>query len=196
MKEGLSFSEALRNVANELTGMVLLVVVSIDDPDSIYITNWMQACVLATGVNENMFSSSPLGLEHIKDRFNLFYAPYNSFIKLSKNKIEVSRLDPERSVLNLILEKELFRENVVKLLRRRENMTSLELILALQKIEENNIYGVEAEQWSNLVKEGWGDQNQIINPMLELAKEGVVKKSINESTEGGQTIPRVVWSLA
>jgi hypothetical protein len=115
---------------------------------------------------------------------------------LSKNKIEVSRLDPERSVLNLILEKELFRENVVKLLRRRENMTSLELILALQKIEENNIYGVEAEQWSNLVKEGWGDQNQIINPMLELAKEGVVKKSINESTEGGQTIPRVVWSLA
>jgi hypothetical protein len=196
MEEGFSFPEALKKVANELTGMVLLAAVSINDPDSIYITNWIQACVLATGVDENMFSSSPLGLEHVKDRFNVFYAPYNSFIKLSKDKIEVSKLDPYRSVPNLVLDRELFRDSVLKLLKDREQMTSLELILALQKSKDNNIYGLDAREWDYLVKEGWGDQNQLIDSMLELSKERVVNRRINERLEGGQTIPRVVWSLA
>jgi glucosamine--fructose-6-phosphate aminotransferase (isomerizing) len=196
MEEGFNFPEALKKVANELTGMVLLAAVSINDPDSIYITNWIQACVLATGVDENMFSSSPLGLEHVKDRFNVFYAPYNSFIKLSKDKIEVSKLDPYRSVPNLVLDRELFRDSVLKLLKDREQMTSLELILALQKSKDNKIYGLDAREWDYLVKEGWGDQNQLIDLMLELSKERVVNRLINERVEGGQTIPRVVWSLA
>ena len=74
-------------------------------------------------------------------------------------------------------------------------MTSLELILALMEVEDSNIFGLNGEDWSYLVKEGWGDQNQLIDPMLELAKEGVIKRSTEGRVEGGQSISRVVWTL-
>jgi glucosamine--fructose-6-phosphate aminotransferase (isomerizing) len=59
-EQGICMEDAVRETANMLEGMVLLVVMSVDEPETIYITNWMQACTLALGDNETMFSSSPL----------------------------------------------------------------------------------------------------------------------------------------
>ena len=67
ISDGMRLEDAVRGTANQLTGMVLLGVVSTNEPETIYISNWIQACTLGVGNNETMFSSSPLGYQNVKD---------------------------------------------------------------------------------------------------------------------------------
>ena len=55
MQQDILLPEALKETANELSGMVLLCVFAIDEPDILYITNWIQACYLGVGENETIF---------------------------------------------------------------------------------------------------------------------------------------------
>lgn len=194
MKDGLCFEDALRATANSLTGMVLLAAMSPNEPETIYITNWIQACTLAQGDDETMFSSSHLGFEEVKDDMNIFHAPRNSFIKMTRDRIEITKLDPTRNAPDPHLNMSKFKEVATELLKKRD-MTSVEIILELDKSRGGWIFGMDEADWKELVKVGWGDQNQIIDPLEQLVEEGSVVRKLEQRMEGGNHVPRFVWSL-
>ena len=194
VKAGQGLADAMRETANSLTGMVLLAAMSPDEPETVYITNWIQACALAKGDGETMFSSSHLGFADVKDDMDMFHAPRNSFIKMTRDRIEITKLDPKRNAVDPHLNMGIFREVMAELLKKGA-MTSVEIIIELNKSRGDRIFGMELAEWNDLVKVGWGDQNQVIDPLEQLAEDGFVVRKLEQRMEGGNYVPRFVWSL-
>ena len=194
-KQGVCMEDAIRATANKLTGMVLLIVMSVDEPETIYITNWIQACTLAVGDNETMFSSSPLGFEKVKDEFNIFTAPRNSLIKMTRDGFKITRLDPNRKAPATPVDRVGFRDAVIKLLGEKGKQTCLDLLLNLNEKDGEKLFGITSEEWKELQAIGWGDQNQIMDCMNLMVEEGLINRTVEQRLEGGIVVPRIVWSL-
>jgi hypothetical protein len=154
----------------------------------------MQACTIGKGDGETMFSSSRLGLTHVWDEFDVFTAPRNSLIKLTRDRIELSKLDPGRTALDPKLDENVLLEESQRVLRERGEMDTIKLLRALAKDGFERAFGLEKEEWTRLYRRGWGDQNQVIEPLAEMAKKGLIGKVVRPSVEGGVTVPRVLWS--
>lgn len=195
VSEGKCLEAAVRETANKLTGMVLLGVISVDEPETVYITNWIQACTLAVGDNEAMFSSSPLGFQQVENDFNIFTAPRNSFIKMTRDGFEISRLDNNRSAPATVVDRIGFRDEVIRVLGEFGKQTSLELILRLNEAGGERLFGISLGEWKELQRIGWGDQNQIMDNLNLMVEEELINKTIEQHPEGGIVVPRVVWSL-
>jgi glucosamine 6-phosphate synthetase-like amidotransferase/phosphosugar isomerase protein len=195
VSEGKNLGDAMLETANTMTGMVLLGAISVDEPETIYITNWIQACTLGVGVDETMFGSSPLGFQNVADDFDIFKAPRNSFIKMTRDGFEISRLDKTRTAPDTEIDRMGFRDEIIKQLCEQGKMNSLELLLKLNKAGGERLFGVTAEEWKALQKIGWGDQNQLMDNMNLMVEEGLITRSIEQKPEGGIIVPRVVWSL-
>jgi hypothetical protein len=110
-------------------------------------------------------------------------------LKGTRAKLDVSRNAPDPH-LNIGV----FREEVTGLLKKKA-LTSVEIILALSKSGGERVFDMDEAGWKELVKVGWGDQNQIIDPLEQLAEEGSVVRKLEQRMEGGNYVPRFVWSL-
>jgi glucosamine--fructose-6-phosphate aminotransferase (isomerizing) len=195
VKQGQTLKNAVRETANSLTGMVLLGVMSVDEPDTIYITNWIQACAFAKGDEETMFSSSPIGFKHVKEEMDVFVAPRNSFIKMTRNSIEISKLDNNRNAGTKKPSKNAFKDILYGLLSDKGPMHSIEIIIAMTEMDAGKVYGMDKSEWKKFVKLGWGDQNEVIDVLELLTDEGSLVKTLESRMEGGNYVPRYVWSL-
>jgi hypothetical protein len=195
VKQGASLADALRETANSLTGMVLLGAMSIDEPDTIYLTNWIQACAFAKGDDETMFSSSPLGFEDVKEEMDVFLAPRNSFIKMTRESIEISKLDGSRDAGTKKPRKGVFKEIVYGLMEEKGPMQSVEIIIAMTDMDAGRVYDMDEAEWKEFMKLGWGDQNEVIDVLEQLTEEGSLVRSLEQRFEGGNSVPRYVWSL-
>jgi len=51
------------------------------------------------------------------------------------------------------------------------------------------------EEWRRAQRQGWGDQNQIVEPLEELARRGLLKRRTVFREEAGVKVPRIEWSL-
>lgn len=194
LKQGMSLPDALRETANGLTGMVLLVVLSSDEPETVYIANWMQACTLGKGDGETIFTSSRLGLASHWDEFDVFSAPRNSLVRLTRDRIEVKKLDPDRKAPDPRLDEEALLGHSLRVLRERGELDSVGLLLALAQGGWDEVFGLDRESWLSLYRMGWGDQNQVMEPLAEMAEKGLIGRKVRPSVEGGVTVPRVLWS--
>jgi glucosamine--fructose-6-phosphate aminotransferase (isomerizing) len=195
VSEGKQLEDAVRETANKLNGMVLLGVISVDEPETVYITNWIQACTLAVGKDEAMFCSSPLGFGHVADDFDIFTAPRNSFIKMTRDGFEISRLDKNRDAPATPVDWMGFRDEVIRMLGECGKQTCLSLLLKLNEAGGERLFGVSLGEWKELQRIGWGDQNQITDNLNLMYKEGLVNRTVEQHQEGGITVPRIVWSL-
>jgi len=194
LREGKNMRDALRETANSLTGMVLLAAVSAEEPETVYIANWVQACTLGKGDGENIFSSSRLGLAHVWDEFDVFTAPRNSLIKLTRDHIEIGKLDPRRTALDPKLDEDTLLEESLRILRKRGEMDTINLLLSLAKDGFEKVFGLEEGEWTRFYRLGWGDQNQVMEPLAKLAEKGLIMKRVRLHLEGGVEVPRVFWS--
>ena len=192
---GSSLEEAMRETANELTGMVILVAISVDEPETIYFTNWIQACILAVGDNETMFCSSPLGYRNVKEDFQIFTAPRNSFIKMTRDGFQISRLDKDRQAPATPVDWMGFRDEVIRVLGECGKQTCLSLLLRLNEAGGEKLFDISLGEWKELQRIGWGDQNQIMDNLNLMVKDGLINRTIEQHQEGGIVVPRVVWSL-
>ena len=195
VKEGQTLADAVRETANSLTGMVLLGAMSVDEPDTIYITNWIQACSFAKGDDEAMFSSSPIGFENVKEEMDVFHAPRNSFIKMTRDSIEISKLDKNRNASTKKPKKSVFKEVLYDLILEKGPMHSVEIIIAMTEMDAGKVYDMDIDEWKEYVKLGWGDQNEVIDLLEQLTEENSVIKTLERRFEGGNKVPRYVWSL-
>ncbi len=196
VSEGKCLEDAVRKTANQLTGMVLLGVISVDEPETVYITNWIQACTLAVGDNETMFSSSPLGFQHVAEDFNIFPAPRNSLIKMTRDGFKITRLDTDRKAPDTPVNRYGFRDEVIKKLGEHGKQTCLDLLQSLNKAGGGKAFGMSLDEWKELQRLGWGDQNQIIDNLNLMEEEGLINRSVEPYQEGGVIVPRVFWSLS
>lgn len=194
-EQGIFMEDAVRETANKLEGMVLLVVMGVDEPETIYITNWIQACTLALGDNETMFSSSPLGFKHLADDFNIFTAPRNSVIKMTRDGFKITRLDTNRVAPATPVDRCGFRDQIVRELTEHGKQTCLELLENLKKSGGEKLFDITVDEWKEVQRIGWEDQNQIMDNLNLMVEEGLIKRSIEQWPEGGIVVPRVVWSL-
>jgi glucosamine--fructose-6-phosphate aminotransferase (isomerizing) len=195
VSEGKSLEKAVRETANQLTGMVLLGVICTDEPETIYITNWMQACTLGVGNNETMFSSSHLGFQHVENDFDVFTAPRNSFIKMTREGFEITRLNNDRIAPQTTIDWYGFRDEIICILSKYGKQTSLEVLLRSNETGGEKFFGISTGEWKEIIKAGYGDQNQLMDNLNHMVEEGLINRSIEKRGEGGITVPRVVWSL-
>jgi len=195
MKGGATLVDALRSTANSLTGMVLLGAVTIGEPNTVYIANWNQPCYLGVGDGESMFASSRVGFNHVGDEFNVFRAPSNSLIKLTPGDFEVTKLDTRRSFPNLNLDIAVFGEHAKRLLGEKGELDSYDLLIPLLRKGYDEAYDIEPDRWRELVRLGYGDANDLFEPLEQLARWDRVRRRVNHRVEGGVTVPRVMWSL-
>jgi len=195
LKGGAPIADALRSTANSLTGMVLLGAITSAEPQTIYIANWNQPCYLGVGDGESMFASSKIGFDHIKDAFNVFRAPSNSLIKLTPGEAEITRLDAARSFPDLTLDIGIFEGYVKRLLGEKGELDSYDLLIPLLKRGYGEAYSVEQDEWRRLVRLGYGDTNDLFEPLEQLAGWGRIRRTVKHRAEGGVTVPRVMWSL-
>jgi len=194
LRDGKNMLDALKETANSLTGMVLLAATSAEEPETVYIANWVQACTLGKGDGEAVFSSSRLGLTHVWDEFDVFTAPRNSLIKLTRDRIEISKLDPKRTALDPKLDEGVLLGESLRVLRERGEMDTISLLLSLAKDGFEKVFGLEKGEWTRFYRMGWGDQNQVMEPLAEMAEKGLIRKIVRPRVEGGVTVPRVLWS--
>ena len=195
LKEGAAFVDALHATANSLTGMVLLGAVTSSEPQTIYIANWNQPCYLGVGDGESMFASSRVGFSHLKDVFNVFRAPSNSLIKLTPGEAEIKKLDTGRSFPDLTLDFAVFESHVKRLLGEKGELDSYDLLIPLLRRGYGEAYGIEPDAWRMLVRAGYGDANDLFEPLEQLAEWGRIKRSVKRRIEGEVTVPRIIWSL-
>lgn len=195
MKEGKNLADALRSTANRLTGMVLLGAVTINEPNTVYIANWNQPCYLGVGDGESMFASSRVGFSHLKDAFNVFRAPSNSLIKLTPGDAQITKLDTQRSFPDLNLDIAVFEGHVKRLLGEKGELDSYDLLIPLLRKGYGESYGIETDRWRELVRLGYGDSNDLFEPLEQLARWSGIRRHVKHRVEGGVTVPRVMWSL-
>jgi len=194
VKAGRPTAEALRDTANSLTGMVLLAAVNAEEPETVHVANWMQACTLAKGDGETMFTSSRLGLAGLRGELDVFRAPRNSLITLTRDLVEVRKLDPSRHAPDPDLAEEALLEQSLRVLREGGEMDSVALLTALSRGGFEEAFHVPPDEWRRMYLAGHGDQNQIMEPLAAAAAKGRVRRRVQVRREGGVDVPRVMWS--
>jgi len=81
-------------------------------------------------------------------------------------------------------------------LKEKGEMDSVGLLLALAQVGWEEVFGLDRKSWLSLYRAGWGDQNQVMEPLAEMAEEGLIRKKVRPRLEGGVEVPRVFWSAA
>ena len=193
LREGKMLPDALRETANSLTGTVLLAAMHVDEPEAVYIANWMQAGTLAKGDGESMFTSSRIGLAGLRDELDIFRAPRNSLIRLTRDRIEVVKLDPSRRAPDPDLDEEELLRQSLRVLKSHGEMDSVALLQFLSKGGFEEVFHLPPEEWRRLFLLGHGDQNQIMEPLAAAAAKGRIGLRVRTRHEGGVDVPRVFW---
>ena len=197
LAEGRTIEESLKYLAKKCEGSFLFCVIHKDHPETIWIANWHEPCIIAVGKNETMFVTSRLGLYDIRDEFDrTFSPPKNSIIKLRKGSVKISTLDEERKIPLFKVDPMMLAHEIVKLLQKRGKMNVRQIYNSLRKegfLCAISITKEEADDWT---KQGIS----IINPYFEvldmMLKQGVIIENVKMKFEGGvEDTPRFHYSL-
>jgi glucosamine 6-phosphate synthetase-like amidotransferase/phosphosugar isomerase protein len=198
LASGKSFADGLKRVAAQCTGSFLFGVISVDEPDTVYIANWHQPCYVAVGDDEAMFVSSRAGLRDVKDEMTgIFRPPKNSLIKMTRGGVEISVLDKARRVPDLRLDMNLLAERFEDVLREKGRRDFREMSYDLNPDAWAEAYGLSVDDWSALRKAGVSVVNPYIDVVDMLKHEFRVVESIDPRVEGGVAgTPRFSYVLA
>jgi len=196
--EGRPFEEALRWMAGRYEGSFLFGCISSRHPETVWIANWHQPCVVGVGEDEAMFCSSPRGFDHVRDELDrVFEPPKNSLIKLTRGRAEVTPLDPNRKVPNLRLDVCELGRLIVGVLEERGEMDFREISRALNPDGWAKAYGIAEEDWGELRKAGVSVVNPYIGVIDMLLAEGKIVQRVDRRMEGGvPDTPRFSYTLA
>jgi hypothetical protein len=198
LEGGSSMEEALREVASKLRGSFLIACLWAEEPDAVWIANWHQPCVVAVGLDESMFCSTPIGFEHVRDRLNhLFEPPKNSIIKLGRGRVMVEPLDPERRIPELRPDREGLADLIVDVLRREGEVDVRDLSYKLYPEGWAEVLGVSKEEVERLMRrEGVVIGNPYFEVLEDLLREGLIRRRVDRRLEAGvEGVPRFAYCL-
>jgi hypothetical protein len=87
------------------------------------------------------------------------------------------------------------KDEVIRLLGECGKQTCLSLLLKLNEAGGEKLFGISLGEWKELQRIGWGDQNQIMDTLNEMYREGLINRTVEQHPEGGIIVPRIIWSL-
>ncbi len=196
--KGNTIPEALKWMASKYTGSFLLAVISLDEPDTVYIANWHQPCYLAIADDEVMFVSSKMGLNDLKDAMSsIFQPPKNSLIKLTWGKVEITKLDSARKVPDLNLDMNILGGLFTDVLRKKGRKDFREMWDELNPDGWAKSYGLTNREWGELRINGISIVNPFIDVVEMLKHDKIIIESIDRRLEGGvKGTPRFSYILS
>ncbi|MDP6458405.1 MAG: hypothetical protein QGF78_03655 [Candidatus Bathyarchaeota archaeon] len=195
---GMSIEKALRAVTSQLVGGFLLAVITPDDPETVWIANWYQPCVVAVGDDEAMFCSSPLGFHDIAYEMDrLFEPPKNSILKLTRGKVEVTTMDSSRRLYDWKMDEGRAADAILQIVVKEKEVGVKKLWDALYPDGWAEVFGVSSESFRKEYLQGFRFVNEYFGFMDKLVARGFLKKKVNLRAEGGYPeTPRIFYSLA
>jgi glucosamine 6-phosphate synthetase-like amidotransferase/phosphosugar isomerase protein len=193
---GMNMVEAFQHIAPKLTGMFLLAVINVHEPDTVYICNWHQPCYIALGKNEAMFVSSRRGLRDVNMN-RVFQPPKNSVIKLTRRGVEVHVMDPSREIPRMTMNEFKAKRMIINTLKENGRMDVRKLFQIHNPEGWAEVYGISTNEWKAQRAAGI----YIMNPYFELLEsmvaDRVIEESIDPRLEGGfESVPRYSYVLA
>jgi len=144
-----------------------------------------------------MFVSSKAGLKEVKDEMtNIFQPPKNSLMKLTRGKVEITKLDPERKAPDLRLNPKFMGDRFVEVLREKGPRTFLQMRRELHPDILAYGYGITTREWEALRDSGVFMVNPFIDVVEALKREGCVVEYVDRRTELGiEGTPRFMYKL-
>jgi glucosamine 6-phosphate synthetase-like amidotransferase/phosphosugar isomerase protein len=179
---GRSVPQALKVVIPKLKGMIILGVMDVEQPETVYIANWQQPCWVGVGDDEAMFCSSPIGFNDIRYDLATFEAPKNSLIKLTRGHTDITRLDHGRDVPQLRLN----RNELERWILRRLEIGEISVFTLFYELLSANAEGLRvfaAEEWASIRDGGFGDTYQLFETFGVLIDEGKISERVTRSDD-------------
>jgi glucosamine 6-phosphate synthetase-like amidotransferase/phosphosugar isomerase protein len=197
LAEGKSMVEAFREVTPQLTGGFLLATITPDEPETVWIANWYQPCVVAVGEDETMFCSSPIGFYDIRDELDrVFEPPRNSILKLTRGKVEVTTMDPARKLYDWKMDEGRAADVILRTVKREKEIDIEKLGDVLRPEGMAEIFGVSPDSFRKEYRQGFRYVNEYFGFMVKLVASGFLKERVDLRTEGGYPkTPRLSYSL-
>jgi len=195
---GESMEDAIRFVAKAVKGEFLFGVISSEHPETVWIANWAQPCVLALNDDEAMFVSSPIGFYDVREEFSrVFTPPWNSLMKLTRGRVEISTLDPDRRVPRLVQDDNSLARSVLEVLQRHGKIEVRNLSSALVPEGRAAAYGISADLFSKYYREEHVRPNNDYFGVLDmLVRDGMILEETSLVWEAGvPDIPKFFYSL-
>ncbi len=145
-----------------------------------------------------MFVSSRTGLKEVKDEMtSIFQPPKNSLIKLTRGRVEITRLDPARKVPDLRLDMKFMGDRFLEVLKEKGPKTFLQMRRELHPDDLAQSYGVATREWEALRDSGVFMVNPFIDLVEALKREGRIVEYLDRRVELGiEGTPRFVYALA
>jgi len=198
LTDGKSMVDAFREVTPQYTGAFLLSAITPDEPETVWIANWYQPCVVAVGDNETMFCSSPIGFHDIRDELDrIFEPPKNSILKLTRGKVEITAMDPGRRLYDWSMDEGKAADVILKTVKEQKEIGIVKLHDALTPDGWAEVYGISPESFKKERRQGYGHVNEYFGFMDKLVASGFLKETIDLRSEGGHPeTPRLSYSLA
>lgn len=198
LKGGMTVEEGLRSLAKWFTGSFLLGVILTEEPETVWIANWHQPCVVAVGDDEAMFCSSRIGFHDVRAELDrVFQPPKNSIMKLTRGRVEVTPLDPNRRVPNLRLDRNELARLILDILKRTGELDFRRIAQALGQEGWAQAYGISVDQYKDIRKAGVSMVNPYIEVVDMMLAEGLIRERVDLRSEGGvPDTPRFSYSLA
>ena len=195
---GAGVPKALRQVAQELTGLFLLCVMHVDHPETVWVANWFMPCYVAIGEDEAMFSSVKIGLRHVKDEMtSVFQPPKNSIVELTRGRAVITTLDPERRVPDIRLDVNELGRQIVEVLGKNGETGLLPLFFSLEEGRLDKAFSLSRKEWEDVHNGGFADTTYLLEAIDMLVTEGKVNTRTEVLAERGlESVPRLVFSLA
>ncbi|MCW4035744.1 MAG: hypothetical protein NWE75_00980, partial [Candidatus Bathyarchaeota archaeon] len=180
LEGGMTVEEGLRSLAKRFTGSFLLGVIVTEQPETVWIANWHQPCVVAVGEDEAMFCSSHIGFHEVRAELDrVFEPPKNSIMKLTRGRVEVTPLDPDRRVPNLRLDRNELARLVLDILKRTGELDFRRISQALGQEGWAQAYGLPVDQYKEIRRAGVS----IVNPYIEVVDmmlaEGLIRERVD-----------------
>ncbi|MBL7169255.1 hypothetical protein ISS40_11330 [Candidatus Bathyarchaeota archaeon] len=197
VSKGAGMPDALRRVAQELTGLFLLCAMHVDHPETIWIANWLMPCYVALGEGEAMFSSVRAGLRHVKGEMShVFQPPKNSIIEMTRGGVSITPMDPMRKTP--VLKPNVFElsRRIIETLKDVGEAPLLPLSLAMSQRGRGEVFGLTEKEWEDLQDAGFGDTNINLEVLNMLASEGRVNVRTVTRREYGVMVPRIMFSVS
>jgi glucosamine 6-phosphate synthetase-like amidotransferase/phosphosugar isomerase protein len=197
LKKGKGMEEALGSTAAELDGSFLLACIASEHPETLWIANWHQPCVVGVGDDEAMFCSSHIGFHEIRDELDrIFEPPKNSLLKLTRGKVEVTSLNTGKKIPRLMLNRNRLAGVILDILNEKGEFDFMQIREALNPDGWAQGYGISNERWREVYRLGV----RIVNPFIEvmdiLLADGVIQEKVALKDEGGvPDTPRYSYSL-
>jgi glucosamine--fructose-6-phosphate aminotransferase (isomerizing) len=198
LAEGKSMEAAFREVTPQLTGGFLLAAITPDEPETVWIANWYQPCVVAVGDDETMFCSSPIGFHDIREELDrIFEPPRNSILKLTRGKVEITTMDPGRRLYDWRMDEGRAADVILGKVKEMKEVGIQSLFDVLNPEGWAEAFGVTPESFRKEYRQGFRHVNEYFDFMDKLVASGFLKEKIDLRTEGGYPeTPRASYSLA